>query len=72
MKWFHFQSIMSNAADIIECPAEHLKLLLKALSIFKTRIIYDENIDNYDVPEAVGIMCINCGKVLVVHYTIKR
>ena len=25
-------------------------------------IIYDETIDNEDVPETVGIMCINCGK----------
>ena len=29
-------------------------------------IIYDETIDNEDVSEAVGRMCINCGKILVV------
>ena len=30
--------------------------------MFNIRIIYDETIDNEDVPEAVGIMFFNCGK----------
>ena len=30
--------------------------------MFKIKIIYDETIDNKYVPEAIGIMCINCGK----------
>ena len=30
--------------------------------MFKINIIYDDTIDRKDVPEAVGIMCINCGK----------
>ena len=30
--------------------------------MFKIKIIYDETIDNEDVPEDVGIMYINCGK----------
>ena len=64
MKWFPFQVIMLHAADNIQCPAEHLKLLLKVLSIFKIKIIYDEIIDNKDIPEAVGIMCINCGNII--------
>ena len=34
--------------------------------MFKIIIIYDDTIDYEDVPEAVGIMCINCGKILVV------
>ena len=53
---------MLHAEDNIECPADHLKYLLKVFSIFKIKIIYDENIDNEDVPEAVGIMYINYGK----------
>ena len=53
---------MLHASDNIECPAEHLKLLLKLLSMFKIRIICNETIDNEYFPEAVGIICINCGK----------
>ena len=64
MKWFPFQGIVSYAADNIECPAEHLKLLLKLFSMFKTRIIYDDTIDNKGFPEDVGIICINCVKIM--------
>ena len=32
--------------------------------MFKIRDIYDETIDNGDVPEAVGVMCINCRKII--------
>ena len=49
MKWFPFQGIMLNATDNIECPAEHLKLLLNVLSMLNINIIYDENIGNEDV-----------------------
>ena len=56
MKWFPFQSIMLHAADYIECPAEHLKLLLKLFLMFKINIIFNEIIDDEDVPEAVGIV----------------
>ena len=63
MKWFNFQGIMLYAADNVEFPVEHLKPLLKIFSMFKINIIYDETIDNEDVPEAVGIIM---GKVLVV------
>ena len=62
MKWFPFQGIMFHAANNIECQAEHFRYLLKLFSMFKIRIIYDETIDNEDVPEAVGIMFFNCGK----------
>ena len=31
--------------------------------MFKIRIIYDDTIDNEDVPEVVGIMYINCVKI---------
>ena len=50
---------MLHAADNIECPEDHLKLLLKLFSMFNIKIIYDGFIDNKDVPEAVGILCIN-------------
>ena len=30
--------------------------------MFKVNIIYDETIGNKYVPDAAGIMCINCGK----------
>ena len=56
MKWFPFQGIILHAEDNIECPEEHLKLLLKLFSMFKIKMIYDEKIDNEDVPESVGIM----------------
>ena len=64
MKWFPFRGIIFHAADNIECPAEYLKSLLKVFSMFKIKIIYDETIYNKDVPEAVGIMFINCVKVI--------
>ena len=57
---------MLHATDNIECPSEHLKLLLKLFSIFNIMIIYDETIDRGDAPKAVGIMCINCVEILVV------
>ena len=57
---------MSHAVDNIEFPLEHLKMLLKLFSMFKVRIIYDDTIDNKKVPEYVVIICINCGKLLVV------
>ena len=34
--------------------------------MFKISIWYDESIVHEDAPDAVGIMCINCGKILVV------
>ena len=40
-------------------------------SMFKIRIIFDGAICGKDVPEAVGIVFINCEKLLVVCYTIK-
>ena len=64
MKWFPFQGIMLHATDNIECPSEHLKVLLKLFSIFKIKILYDETIDNEDVPEAVRIMYINCRRII--------
>ena len=55
---------MLHAADNIECLAENFKALLKILSMFNIRIIYHDTIDNEDVLESVGIMCINCGKII--------
>ena len=59
-----FQYIMLYTSDKIEFTAEHLKSLLKVLSMLNISIIYYETIDNEDVPEAVGIMCINFGKII--------
>ena len=65
MKCFPFQGIMLHAADNIDYPEEHFKLLLKVFLMFKIRIIYDETIDKKDIIEAVVIMCINCIKKIV-------
>ena len=62
MKWFPFEGIILHTEDNIECPAEHLKQLLKVFSMFKIKIIYDETIDIKDVSEFIGIIYINCGK----------
>ena len=32
--------------------------------MFKIRVWYDYNIATNDVPEAIGIKCINCGKTI--------
>ena len=50
MNWFPVKGIIMNAEDNIECPADHLKSLLKLFSMFKIKIIYDKNIDNSYVP----------------------
>ena len=42
---------MFHAVDNIECSVEHLKSLLKLLSMFKIIIINDETVYNEDVPE---------------------
>ena len=55
---------MLHASDNIECPEYLLNFLLKLFSMSKINIIYDETIDKKDFPEAVGIMCINCGKII--------
>ena len=55
---------MFHTADNIECPIEHLKTLFKVFPRFKIRIIYDETIDNEKSPYTVGIMYINCGKII--------
>ena len=65
MKWLPFNGIMLHAVDNIECTAYNLKLLLKAFSIFKIRIGYNETIDTKDVLEPVRIMCISCGIIIV-------
>ena len=50
MKWLPFQGIMLHTADNIECPEEHLKFLLKVLSILKISIIHNDTIDYKYVP----------------------
>ena len=57
---------MFHVADNIEFQSNHLTFLLKVFSMFNIRIIYDETIDNKDVPEVVGIMCINFGRNIFV------
>ena len=66
MECFPFQGIMLHTEYNIECPEDYFKSLLKSFSMFKIRIIYDDIIDNKDVTETVGIMCINCVKLLFV------
>ena len=62
MQWFPIQSIMLHTSDKFKHPEGHLQSLLKVFSMFKIVIWYDETISIEDVPEAVGIMCIDCGK----------
>ena len=57
---------MLHAADNIDCPPENLKPLLKVSLMSKISVIYDNTIDKTNFSEAVVIMCINCGKILVV------
>ena len=64
MEFFPFQGIMLHTEYNIECPEDYFKSLLKSFSMFKIRIIYDETIDNEDVPEAIGIMCFNFEKII--------
>ena len=47
MQWFLFQGIMLHAENNIKSPADHLKSLLKVLSMFKISIRYDESIAIY-------------------------
>ena len=66
MYWFPFQSIMLYAADKIKCTEYHLQSFLKLFSMFKIMIFYDDTVGIQDVPEFFGIMCINCGQLLVI------
>ena len=53
----HTENTMEETADI-------LQHLLKLFSILKIRIWYNEIIVHKQVPVSVGILCINCGKVI--------
>ena len=66
MQWFPSQSIMLHAADKIKYTEDHLQSFFKFLSMFKIMIFYDDTIGIEYVPEFFGIMCINCGKLLVI------
>ena len=57
---------MLHAADNNKGLEDHLQTLLKLFYMFKIRIWYDERIVYEVVPYAVGIMCINCVKLLFV------
>ena len=52
---------MLYTASTIKSPAEHLQYLLKAFAIFNISIWYDDIVVHKDLPDAVGIMWINCG-----------
>ena len=62
MQWFPFQGNMFHTANNIKLTADDLESLLKLFSMFKISIWYDDTIGLEDVPEAVGIICINSGK----------
>ena len=55
---------MFHTADNINHPEEHLQSLLKLFSMFKIRILYNDTIGLEYVPEYVGIMHSNCGKII--------
>ena len=55
---------MLHTDDNIKHPEEHLKSLLKVFSMFKIRIWYYDTIGLEYFPEYVGIICINCGKII--------
>ena len=48
----------------INSPTEYLQLLLKLFLMLKIRIWYDESIFHKYVPDAIGIMYINCVKII--------
>ena len=50
MKCFPFKGSMLHTSDNIECTAGNFKSLLKLLSMFKIRIIYDDAIGKKFVP----------------------
>ena len=64
IQWFLYQSIILNTSNCINRPDEHFQSLLKVLLMFKIRIWYYDAIVQENVPDAVGIICINCGKTI--------
>ena len=64
MQWFLFRGIILHIPDNIKTPEDHLQLLLKLLSMLKIIIWYYEGIIHENVPDSVGIMCINCEKCI--------
>ena len=64
MQWFPLQGIMLHTENNINIPEQNLQSLLNLFSMFKFRIWYDETIVKENSPNDVGILCINCGKVI--------
>ena len=64
MKWFTFQGIMLRTANNINITNEHLHSLLKLLPMFMIMLCYDDTIVQENIPDAVGIMLVNCGKTI--------
>ena len=64
IQWFTFQSIVLHRENHSNSSTDHLQSLFKLFSMFKISIWYDNSIVCKDVPDAVGIMCINYGKTI--------
>ena len=62
MKWFPFQVIMLHTADNMNRPDYILHSLLKVFSMFDISICYYKSIVHEQVPYAVAIVYVNCGK----------
>ena len=64
MQWFPLQGIMLHTEKYINSKEDHLKSLLKVFSVLNIRIWKDDTIFKNNVPDAVGIMRISCGKFI--------
>ena len=53
---------MLHIENNINSLAKPLQSLLKLFSMFNVRIRYNEAIVTNNVPDDIGINCINCGK----------
>ena len=56
---------MMHTSNHINKQVEHFQSLLKVFSMFKISIWYYETIVTENVPDVVGIMLINYGKIFV-------
>ena len=64
IKWFPFQSVMMHKENIMKIPTELLRSVLKVFSMLNMRVCYEKNTINKQVPDTLGIKCINCGKLV--------
>ena len=64
IQWFNFQVIMLYIENIMNRNVDIYIFCLKVSSMFNIKIWYDERIFHKISPDDVGIMYINCGKVI--------